>query len=552
MLIELDCDQFYHDDERPGPFRFDEGLNTVTGTDKTANSIGKSTLLMIVDYCFGGEDYPKLCKDVIKNIGHHEIKFAFVLGGETFYYKRATDNVHEVFVCDSSYGIERSMKIDSFREFLATQYGLGDTGVTFRNAISGFFRIWQRKNMDVDHPLESYRHDTLAKGVRRLLALYGYLTELDSLIAARDEAERQVDLSNMATRRYGLPRAENISAVKANEERIKTLEEQRNQAGTKAGMTAHDYTPAQQAAILSVRAQRTPLQRRRTQITNQLQAIQDEKGLTEGRTLTKGFSALQEFFPDIDLERLSKIEAFHFSIREILQSEYKRETKDLTDELTQVDVQLKQLDRQLAELQVAPTVSAAEIRSYSAIDSEIRRLYAANKGYYEHQTLLQKRQESKEQLAKSSEQIISSVENNLNRALQRIDGEATNEQRNAPEIAIDSVDKYHYSILDDTGTGSTQRGLVSFDLALLETTKLPAIAHDTVLVQPIEDEAFEGIVRAYQRQSKQVFLAIDNIGRYDDETQAILTKTRFVHLEPGRELFGRSWSKKKKADKTNE
>lgn len=65
-------------------------------------------------------------------------------------------------------------------------------------------------------------------------------------------------------------------------------------------------------------------------------------------------------------------------------------------------------------------------------------------------------------------------------------------------------------------------------------------------VQPIEDQAFDGIAKVYARQRKQTFLAIDKISRYSEETRQILTESAFIHLEPGRELFGRSWSKKKK------
>lgn len=83
-------------------------------------------------------------------------------------------------------------------------------------------------------------------------------------------------------------------------------------------------------------------------------------------------------------------------------------------------------------------------------------------------------------------------------------------------------------------------GCFSFGLEMLETTLLPAVEHDSMLVQPIEDQAFDGIAQVYAHQKKQVFLAIDKISCYSEETQQILTKSVFVHFEPGRELFGRS------------
>ncbi|PSA78197.1 hypothetical protein [Corynebacterium diphtheriae] len=87
MLVEFDSDAFFHDEQRPGPLRLKEGLNTVLGTENTENSIGKSTTLLAIDFCFGGSDYIDKAKDVVKNIGHHEIRFAFLLGGETHYFR---------------------------------------------------------------------------------------------------------------------------------------------------------------------------------------------------------------------------------------------------------------------------------------------------------------------------------------------------------------------------------------------------------------------------------------------------------------------------------
>ncbi len=36
---------------------FYEGLNAIVGDDIASNSIGKSTMLMIIDFAFGGDDY---------------------------------------------------------------------------------------------------------------------------------------------------------------------------------------------------------------------------------------------------------------------------------------------------------------------------------------------------------------------------------------------------------------------------------------------------------------------------------------------------------------
>ena len=56
---------------------FYEGLNAIVGDDIASNSIGKSTMLMIIDFVFGGDDYISKNHDVVDNLGHHDFRFIF-------------------------------------------------------------------------------------------------------------------------------------------------------------------------------------------------------------------------------------------------------------------------------------------------------------------------------------------------------------------------------------------------------------------------------------------------------------------------------------------
>lgn len=552
MLVEFDSDAFFHDEQRPGPLRLSEGLNTVLGTENTENSIGKSTTLLAIDFCFGGSDYVDKAKDVIKNIGHHEIRFAFLLGGETHCFRRATDTPTAITLCDKNYRPLRTMTLDDFKTFVGTQYGLQDTGISLRQAVSNFFRIWQRKNSDVDHPLLAHPRDTQADGVKRLLMLFDEYTKLQGFMTAKDETARELDLFHAAGRYYDFPRARNITEVNNNTQRIEDLQTERDQAGIRAGLTAKDYTSAQQAAINEVQAEREPLLWRFNQLGRQINAMRRAKGISSDVSLTKKFDALREFFPEANIEHIENIEHFHRSIRQVLDAEFKAETKQLEEERGRIQQRLGQLNSRLEELSVAPTATQADIRAYSELDRQIRSLRNANKAFHDEQRLTAAKKQASEALGDASATILENIEHTLNATMQRIDGEITREERTPPSIRIPAIDKYSYEIENDSGTGSTQRGLISFDLAMLETTLLPAVAHDSMLVQPIEDQAFDGIAQVYARQKKQVFLAIDKISRYSEETQAILTESAFIHLEPGRELFGRSWSKKKRTGSGSE
>ena len=82
-----------------------------------------------------------------------------------------------------------------------------------------------------------------------------------------------------------------------------------------------------------------------------------------------------------------------------------------------------------------------------------------------------------------------------------------------------------------------------FDLAMLALTRLPAIAHDSVMLKHIEDDAIEKILELYAGTSKQVFIAMDKEGSYTEKAQKIMEASKVLQLSPGEgALFGRTWN----------
>ena len=72
MLKEIKSEQFIEN-----PIKFSNGLNAVLGDDISTNSIGKSTLLMIIDFVFGGKSFITNDSGVIQKLGHQNFLFKF-------------------------------------------------------------------------------------------------------------------------------------------------------------------------------------------------------------------------------------------------------------------------------------------------------------------------------------------------------------------------------------------------------------------------------------------------------------------------------------------
>ena len=115
---------------------------------------------------------------------------------------------------------------------------------------------------------------------------------------------------------------------------------------------------------------------------------------------------------------------------------------------------------------------------------------------------------------------------------------------NAPSISFGDK-TYDFFTYDDTGTGIAYKGLVVFDLSVLNLTALPFIIHDSLVLKQISDHAISKIMDLYNNQGKQVFISLDKQSSYGENTAAFLEQNAVLKMYPnGGELFGWSWGRK--------
>lgn len=66
-----------------------------------------------------------------------------------------------------------------------------------------------------------------------------------------------------------------------------------------------------------------------------------------------------------------------------------------------------------------------------------------------------------------------------------------------PHIQFRKYDRYKFETPDDTGTGSNFKGMIVYDLVILQSTALPALAHDSLLFKNLAKDVEDGIIRIY-------------------------------------------------------
>lgn len=89
---------------------------------------------------------------------------------------------------------------------------------------------------------------------------------------------------------------------------------------------------------------------------------------------------------------------------------------------------------------------------------------------------------------------------------------------------------------------SLKNFVMEYDLAVLNSTGLPAIAHDSLLFGDLGFKLVEGIMKLYEQNEKQIFISFDKQGAHTPVTQRILEKHAVLRLSDGtRKLYGQSW-----------
>lgn len=546
MLKKIQCDKFISNGQMRPPIEFRKGLNTILGGANANNSIGKTTLLLIIDFVFGGGSY--LDSDAVNKVGLHTINFEFEFNGEKFYFSRSTTQRSSVNKCDDQYNPIKEINIKSFNSFLQEQYDMCLYGSSFRELTSRYFRVYGKGNHDEKKPLHSTpkeRNEDAIVALEKLFNSYevieSYRTELKRVsdkLDALKKARKQDVIS------YG-----SITTKKRFNENLKALESlkdelQAHTASNNSNYVNLDLEKADQ--ISEIKTRLSLLLRNRTTTKTQLHLV--EENLSSNQEVQHGpYEELEQFFPGVNIRKLSEIESFHSRLSEILIAEYEQQKSELSQSLGRLSHEIESLKNQLSKHGEPANFSASFLNKYKEINRSIERLESQNQDYLLVEELNVSKKDAKGQLQKVEEAELRRIESSINEQMVRFNDRIYEKQRKAPVLDLDSGTTYEFYTPDDSGTGTSYKSLIVFDLSILETTKLPALAHDSLLFKNIGDEPLNKIIQLYTEFEKQIFIAFDKDEAFSHETSQILNNTAVIRLnEYGDELFGRSWNIKEK------
>lgn len=548
MLTEIYCDKFKtggKDGKIRPAISFDAGLNVVEGTDRGSNSIGKSTFLMIIDFCFGGNDYVNVLKDVEKSVGPHTIFFTFSFD-KPYYFARKTNEKDFVFVCSEGYGFtDKKLYINDFCEFLKAKYNIPILDLTFRSIVSRFLRIYNRQNLNELLPLRAHDNETERQSLLEMTKLFNLYEPLKELTRISEEASEMSSAFSKAQEFKFIPKI-NAAEFKGNKERIEKLRLEAEALADRSERGLLDL-PAEKAEQISrLKEQITALKRNRSRFYNQLNAYkQDHEYEVVG--FKSDFSELSEYFDNIKVKNLTQIEEFHKKITSILRKEVKSSIKKIWKDINLLNEAIKRLENELADIHQTSNISRVILKSYYTIESEKENLQKANDFHMKKAELLKDAKEKEQDLEEKTAAQIATLLAKINAKMFEINVQYYMNETNSPILTIPSPKKYLFETPNDLGTGCRYKGMITLDMAILQLSSLPIIAHDSLMFVQMSYSRVERTFKLYnQISNKQIFVAIDKTTNLNDEARDIIKSHTKLHLSPGgNELFGWYWGKPK-------
>lgn len=528
MLKSISCEKIVET-----PLTFDAGLNSVVGADDAQNSIGKSSILMLIDFAFGGNDFPIKCDDVIKNVGDLKV-------GIEFYFDKKYSFLRDTAEPDSVYFVEAQevKTIKEYTAFLKEKYLPNELDISFRECVSGFFRISQRNNYDDKRPLDIVKKDSWDSIRKRVLKLYGEYWRISNLEEKRSEKTKRLSdikgtfgsgaVIKITKTQYN----KNVNSINELSDEIHSIKDSLKKNVTDIKSIINDKN-------LSLKKEKDKLLDKRNSLILKLDRIESNIDGTKIRN-KKSFKAVIDFFPEIDTERLEKVESFHRGITKILKQHLNAEKKLLTENISLIDLDIERIDEELLKIVNSKEESVYLLERLIDLDRANRDMINQNKYWSRASKLKEEIFQLKNEIAEAIKSSVDEIEKSLNRGMKNWIENIYHNKAITPSLSLKGTD-YKFIHGDDRGTGKGFANMIALDLTFLEKTHLPCLIHDSLLFKNLDVPAVESLMKIYSGFKKQIFISIDEVSKYNQDVQSLIKSSEFIKLDKDKLAFKVKW-----------
>ncbi|MEH6446817.1 MAG: DUF2326 domain-containing protein [Oceanospirillaceae bacterium] len=528
MLKSISCEKLIDT-----PLIFKHGLNAVIGADDAHNSIGKSSVLMLIDFAFGGSDFPNKCDDVIRHIGNFKV-------GVTFEFEKPYSFIRDTENIDSVYRVEEQDYITAkeFNLFLKEQYFPEGESISFRECVSGFFRIYQRDNYSDKRPLDIVSKEGWPAIRKRILKIFGKYWTIEALEKNRDvETKLKSDING--TFNSGAIKKVTKAQVKRNEIELAGVQAELEEIKSSLKVNVTDIQSIINKRNLALKKKKDRLVALQYELNTKLQRVESNLFGNVVRN-SKSFDSVVEFFPEIDKEKLAKVSDFHSGITKIMRSQLQEEKLSVQENINSSILDLKIIDDELLEIVGSKEESVYLLERLMELDRHKRDLKLQNDFWIKSDESKAKLKSIKDEIANSLSDSVSVLEELINESMKLFIEKIYIENPIAPKISFGETD-YTFDHGDDRGTGKGFANMICLDLTFLKKTILPCLIHDSLLFKNMDVPSVENLISTYSESKKQIFISIDEKSKYKNETQVEIEKSMFLKLDKNKVAFKLKW-----------
>lgn len=540
MLTEIICKKFNQNNQK---IMFHSGLNTILGDDVGTNSIGKSTFLMIIDFVFGGDDYIEKCLEVERNVGFHEIIFTQIFNNVKYTFGRSTDQPNILRKYDSNYKILEEIPITQFRNFLKEKYDINSADISFRDAVSPYFRIYQRENYDEHHPFKAHSSDNGEKCITRLIKLYNLYETIKQYSDLVKENEKMLTTYKNAKQAALIPSI-NLKQYKNNLKELENDDKKLDIIAANLYKEIRDVESFETEKTITIKNQLSVIQAKCTRYKNKLKSLYSiqPENIRSNLNSDEFYISLQTFFPDANIKKITEVDKFHSKISTILSNEIESEIKNLNILIKECENELDNLYYELDSFQNEKQISTTVLKNIGNIVEHKKQLSIEIEIYDKYEALKNDKKINTAKLNELINDILRKIQNQINIELAILNEKLYSRAKHSPTLNL-SKRSYDYRTFDDSGTGTNYKNLIILDICLLKQTFLPVLIQDSLLFKNLADEVLENIVKLYTDFNKQIFIAFDKVHTYSENIQKILENNCVLHLgDNEKALFGFTWN----------
>jgi possible chromosome segregation ATPase len=536
------------------------GLNIVEGADQAQNSIGKSTLLQIIDFVYAGKDF--LDSDAVRlpqAVGHHAVHFTLRLNGQDHHFVRATDRPGFVtrYHDPDWQEVDRDYELAEYQQFLLDEYGLGYTGGTWRELVGRFSRVDERDMALLDRPLAAAARANDIDGAKALLRLFGAYEEIDKIQSHYDQVRKEVDALNaMAKGKYSS--YIKFTTKKECDAARKELLEARSEAKQLRTHADLDLFETERQARYEQAQRRAELQ----PLTLQLDAINSRLAIVEAtlsgqtRITTRDLEEFYEFFPNANRESLETIEYYHHQLTGILEDQLREQQRHYQAQAAELKVAIHNLQAQILALGESVQLDDEIYDQSAEIQAKINRLEEQIRTFDHNQELKKERKQLKQEIDEAIPNTLGHLTDTINAQMKTVnDALYPQQHRKSPLFTFKAATKgvsYTFDHNGDTGSGAKAKNLIVFDLAVMRSTPLPFLIHDSAIIKPVAFApvrellsvyASSGTLKSGAGEPKQVFFSFDATKAYGTGAEEIVAENQIIHLGENNEaLYGFTWN----------